>query len=259
MKPPPKPPTSPNRGIDEPSSGRARKDVNYVPIPSASLRAKVPLPSAATATDPESAYEDDLIEDMATPTRTPKLSAPVQQAAPPTTEWQPPSTGPMPPLESVKAFAAPPPPASHRHFTPPPSQQSIGPIGPVSAPMSSHPMSSQPMSVPHATSSARVRQHTPIDAPPYSSQSPISQQHITGPQMPLGLQPTLAPNALASTNQYPPNTGSYPIHSGSTAPVSRANAGEDGMPLGYVVASAFFLAIALVGFGLYLAFEVISL
>jgi hypothetical protein len=31
------------------------------------------------------------------------------------------------------------------------------------------------------------------------------------------------------------------------------------MPIGYVVASAFFLAIAVVGFGLYLAFEVISL
>jgi len=31
------------------------------------------------------------------------------------------------------------------------------------------------------------------------------------------------------------------------------------MPLGYVVASGFFLAIAVVGFGLWLAFEVISL
>jgi hypothetical protein len=34
---------------------------------------------------------------------------------------------------------------------------------------------------------------------------------------------------------------------------------EDGLPLGYVVASAFFLTIALVGFALWLAFEVISL
>jgi hypothetical protein len=48
--------------------------------------------------------------------------------------------------------------------------------------------------------------------------------------------------------QHPP-TGSFPA----------APSPEEGMHLGYVVASAFFLAIALVGFGLYLAFEVISL
>ena len=256
MSPPTKPPggPSPTTGrfaFEEPSSGRARKDVNYVPVPSA-LKAKVPLPSAATPTDPESAYEDDLIEDMATPTRTPKLSTSAQPAAPPTSDWQPPSTGPMQPIS--QQLAAAPPPASHRHFTPPPSQQSIGPL-------------SAPISVPQPTSSARLG--AAMDAPRYSSpypssgqrsvgyasqHGPASQQQITGPQVPLSLQPTLPPHATS-----PPNTGSYPIAGGSAAPVSRAAAPDEGMPLGYVVASVFFLAIALVGFGLYLAFEVISL
>jgi hypothetical protein len=34
---------------------------------------------------------------------------------------------------------------------------------------------------------------------------------------------------------------------------------QDKIPLGYILASAFFLVVALVGFGLYLAIEVISL
>lgn len=239
MKPPTKPPDavrpppSSNRGIDEPSSGRLRKDVNYVPVPSAPLRAKPPLPSASTR-DPASAYEDDLVEDMATPTRTPNLAP-----APPPPEWPLP-TGPIQPIAPVVAPIAPvapvapiaPPPSSQRHYAPPPS---LGPLP-----------------VPPAASSARVRQITPMDAPPYSSpypsqQGPTSQQQITGPQLPIPMHPS----------------GSYPAagsHPGSQAPVSRGVAEpDDGMPLGYVVASAFFLAIALVGFGLYLAFEVISL
>lgn len=50
----------------------------------------------------------------------------------------------------------------------------------------------------------------------------------------------------------PPTTGSYPSASGA-----RARAEPVAVPLGYVVASAVLLAIALVGFGLWIAFEVI--
>lgn len=185
-----------------------------------------------------SAYEDDLIEDMATPTRTPKLAG-GPSPPPPQPEWQPLPTGPMQPIEPERRIAppqpqAPPPvmgpPPSQRHFTPPPSHQSIGPVS-------------------AATSSARVRQVAPMDTPPYPSQhgpvGPASQQQITGPQMPIPMTPS---------------TGSFPT-AGSQVPLSSRSSTvpEDGVPLGYVVASAFFLAIALVGFGLYLAFEVISL
>ena len=61
-------------------------------------------------------------------------------------------------------------------------------------------------------------------------------------------------------------SGSYPSASGQRevaiprAPAAPgAAAPPEEMPLGYVVASGFFLAIAVVGFGLWLAFEVISL
>lgn len=50
----------------------------------------------------------------------------------------------------------------------------------------------------------------------------------------------------------PKATGSYPSASGA-----RARAEPVAVPLGYVVASAILLAIALVGFGLWIAFEVI--
>jgi hypothetical protein len=124
------------------------------------------------------------------------------------------------PLSTGPIEAIAPPPA------PPPSQRHFAP--PPSAPHV------------HAISSARVRQSAPIDAPPYSppypsQQGPVAQPQPTGPQQPVPMQ-------------HPP-TGSFPA----------APSPEEGMHLGYVVASAFFLAIALVGFGLYLAFEVISL
>jgi hypothetical protein len=57
-------------------------------------------------------------------------------------------------------------------------------------------------------------------------------------------------------------TGPYSTHSGTTPPpvsAPRASVADDGMPVGYVIASAFFLAIAVVGFGVWLAFAVISL
>lgn len=247
MKPPTKPPAAPpsNRGFDEPPSGRARKDVNYTPVPSASLRAKPPLPSASMqpAGDPAAAYDDDLIEDMATPTRTPQL--PQSQPMP----FAPPASQPVPfaPPPSQPVPPGPMPPPSERSFQPP-SHPSL-------APFNTHTPPSQQAVMHPSGSMARVRQPTPMDmprpriptpmdTPPYGSQNgPASQQHITGPQMPIPVTP---------------NTGSFRTV-GDPPPTSRRPAVEDGVPLGYVVASAFFLAIALVGFGLYLAFEVISL
>ncbi|MBN9166223.1 MAG: hypothetical protein BGO98_10500 [Myxococcales bacterium 68-20] len=75
-----------------------------------------------------------------------------------------------------------------------------------------------------------------------------------------------SPRAVASS---PRASGSYPSASGQRdVAIPRAPSAPGGaapiptsaeMPLGYVVASGFFLAIAVVGFGLWLAFEVISL
>jgi hypothetical protein len=118
------------------------------------------------------------------------------------------------------------PPPSHRHFAPPSSTPHV-----------------------HAISSARVRQGAAIDAPPpysppYPSQpGPVAQHPITGPQQAVPMH-------------HPP-TRSFAFATGPNA--ARPGTADEGMHLGYVVASAFFLAIALVGFGLYLAFEVISL
>jgi hypothetical protein len=158
----------------------------------------------------------------ATPMRLPTVGD-LEPISPPTTpvEWkpQPIPTGPIEPIA---------PPPSQRHFAPPPSTPHV-----------------------HAISSARVRQSAPIDAPPpyappYPSQQGLVAQHqVTGPQQPVPMHP------------HPP-TGSFAVATGTHAPRPAANA-DEGMHLGYVVASAFFLAIALVGFGLYLAFEVISL
>lgn len=274
MKPPTKPPVPPspssNRGMDEPASGptsgRARKDVNYVP--SASFRAKAPLPSAslqpAGPGEIPAVYEDDLLEDAATPTRTPRLRPESEPpaatvVAPPLPEWQPLPTGPMQPIGPPPAAPPPPPappppiaapPSSSRSFSPPSSQPSF------------QPSSSGSLAPMRVASSGRVRQVHPLDAPmaPPSqggltaSQQrlahQVTQQQITGPQLPLALQPRTGSFPSAVT-QAPPLS--------STTPRGGAPTVDEGMPLGYVVASAFFLAIALVGFGLYLAFEVISL
>jgi hypothetical protein len=101
-----------------------------------------------------------------------------------------------------------------------------------------------------SVSSGRVRQAAMVETPPYSSGSVLAQQQITGPQLPLP--------PLHGSHSQSPNTGSFQTQ---TPPPSsqRRTPADEGVPLGYVVASAFFLAIALVGFGLYLAFEVISL
>lgn len=78
-----------------------------------------------------------------------------------------------------------------------------------------------------------------MDAPFSSGSMPLSQP--TGPHVPVA--------------QRPGSAGSDPSYSVGPAS-SRRPVADEGVPLGYVVASAFFLAIALVGFGLYLAFEV---
>jgi hypothetical protein len=91
----------------------------------------------------------------------------------------------------------------------------------------------------------------------------------TGPHLPLHLERASGPGStMASRAAAAPPTatasGTYRTISeqreGSVPRSDRTPAApDDGWPLGYIVASAFFLAIAVVGFGLWLAFEVISL
>ncbi len=61
------------------------------------------------------------------------------------------------------------------------------------------------------------------------------------------MDPTKPPSSRGGVR----STGSYPSVSGARVRPPPAE-----VPLGYVIASAFFLAIALVGFGLWIAFEV---
>lgn len=250
MKRPTKPPLPPAVPQNpEPSSGRARKDVAYTPsqgIPAVApasvrslgaLRAPPQLPSqvGANSDDPY-----DLLEDLATPTRQPPeaqalATGPMPSIAIPTGPIQPLQAPPPPPPSMPMPLA----PQSSRGsglqaaavFAPPPSSRGPVSVAPVynSGPMSVGPMSVGPIS------------------PPRSGPMSVPGQQITGPQTPVQQRPEF------STGSYPTGTAGPPSSSRSPTPV------DDGVPLGYVVASAFFLAIALVGFGLYLAFEVISL
>ena len=77
-----------------------------------------------------------------------------------------------------------------------------------------------------------------------------------------------SPPASRAVAPSPRASGSYPSASGqgdvaipraAPAPAGAAPVPSAEMPLGYVIASGFFLAIAVVGFGLWLAFEVVSL
>ena len=91
----------------------------------------------------------------------------------------------------------------------------------------------------------------------------------TGPHLPVQMPRGFAPGPPTSSSSLmssPTSTasGSYRTISeqreGSVPRSDRTPASaDDGWPLGYIVASAFFLAIAVVGFSLWLALEVISL
>ena len=84
----------------------------------------------------------------------------------------------------------------------------------------------------------------------------------TGPHLPLHLERAYAGSPVPA-GHVGSVSGAYRTISEqreASAPRSdRAPVADDGWPLGYIVASAFFLAIAVVGFGLWLAFEVIAL
>jgi hypothetical protein len=119
----------------------------------------------------------------------------------------------------------------------------------------------------------RPQQAPAPPAPPPSNRSHRSAEGSlrdpsrTGPN-------AVAPAQYSQHTPYPQNTppsgsgagasGSYPSASGQRdivlpRPGQTPAVAPETIPLGYVVVSAFFLAIAVVGFGLYLAFEVISL
>ncbi|MBX3234324.1 MAG: hypothetical protein KIT84_21665 [Labilithrix sp.] len=216
LQKPPSPPVPPS---PEPTSGRARKDVNYVP-----LKPPPALPSAHTPP----ADEYDLVEDLATPI---KAASPIAD----------PTTGPSPP--SVRDLIPPVrPEAPTAHWEPNDNGPfQTGPMQPLPPPSSRNPAFGPPSQQPmHAASSGRLQHVAP------SGQGPISGP-ITGPHIPVMQRPPSG------------STGPFPTVGQSAVPPSQVAPPDDGVPLGYVVASAFFLAIALVGFGLYLAFEVISL
>jgi len=97
-----------------------------------------------------------------------------------------------------------------------------------------------------------------------------TQSSQTGPHLPLHLQrgyggsPPVSTGQVISSPPVPSTSGTYrTISEQREGSVSRSDrtpaAADDGWPLGYIVASAFFLAIAVVGFGLWLAFAVIAL
>lgn len=87
---------------------------------------------------------------------------------------------------------------------------------------------------------------------------PIQLQHPLGHAAPLPPAAVRSPPAASASGTYATISEQ---RGGSSVPRSdRTPPPEDeGWPLGYVVASAFFLAVAVVGFGLWLAFEVIAL
>ncbi len=101
--------------------------------------------------------------------------------------------------------------------------------------------------------------------------APPTQTAQTGPHMPVQLHRGYAhvPPAPTSSSSVISSPGSGVSGTYATISEQRALAAartgrgthpdDEGWPLGYVVASAFFLAIATVGFGLWLAFEVIAL
>jgi hypothetical protein len=90
---------------------------------------------------------------------------------------------------------------------------------------------------------------TPLPDPRSSVSSRVQQAHPP---------PQPAPGAQSSGSFPAAATGASQVFAVPPPPPVPAKA-DDGLPLIYVVASAFFLAIAVVGFGLYLAYEVISL
>ncbi|MBX3264941.1 MAG: hypothetical protein KF782_35040, partial [Labilithrix sp.] len=88
--------------------------------------------------------------------------------------------------------------------------------------------------------------------------------NVTGPHLPVQLPAPPPPPAPPSYRSAGAASGSSPsgpreAASARASSTSGPAVSAGGMPVGYVVASAFFLAIAAVGFGLWLAFDVISL
>ena len=195
------------------------------------MRVPPALPSASQASIEAEELAYDPLEDLATPTRAPEGGMQAPNVGPPMNL----STGPMQPWQ-------PPPPSNPMPIAPPSSRGSA--LQPAAMQYAQPPQSQrQPMQQTYP------QYQTPAPYPSQQYMPPAPEQHITGPQMPAMQRPNY-------------NTGSYPTGVGGGPPSStRTNVpqSDPGMPLGYVVASAFFLAIALVGFGLYLAFEVISL
>lgn len=113
----------------------------------------------------------------------------------------------------------------------------------------------------------RARPSAPLPAsPPEANDAPWrgAAPNVTGPHLPVQLPaPPPAPppppyrSAGAASGSSP--SGPREAASARASSTSGPAVSAGGMPVGYVVASAFFLAIAAVGFGLWLAFDVISL
>lgn len=129
---------------------------------------------------------------------------------------------------------------------------------PVAPPLEPAPMSAPypSQSMPLAPGYTSSRMPMPVAAP-----LPESTRLLPAPPNPsVGAMPVAhAPQLTEAWASAP--SGSYSSSGERDEPRSKSEvrAPVRSMPIGYVIASAFFLAVAVVGFGLYLAFEVISL
>ena len=232
MKRASKPPTPPQPSVrDEPSrSGRARADVvgRPPPLPTA---ARSPAPFPGTPGRRQAEGPDPITEDLGKDEiETHRPPAPTITLVPtPAIDWSP---------------------------NPEPEQR---------RPPSSHNMPTAPKRPPSDRSmEAALREQMWSNLQPKPTHTAQTGPHLPV-QMPRGFAPG-PPTSSSSLMSSPTSTasGSYRTISeqreGSVPRSDRTPASaDDGWPLGYIVASAFFLAIAVVGFSLWLALEVISL
>ena len=106
------------------------------------------------------------------------------------------------------------------------------------------------------TQTAQTGPHLPVLMQRGRALAPPERGHALVPPPPTSSSSVISSPGSAVSGMYPTSSEQ---RDGAAPRAGRPPRQDEGMPLGYVVASAVFLAIALAGFGLWLAFEVISL
>lgn len=267
--PPPPPP-------DLPPSGRPRKVVQYAPESQSNIGAPSAPPPVPTPSPVRGIHEnpDQVTQEL-------KRPFPFQL-----NPQQPP---PPPPRDEAPTLAASEWDAETSELAPPAAaqlfQQGVALPTPITNPIQTAPtpppsLRNQMIGAPPPPSHSPHLASTPIHGSP--SVSPISTQphshsgmHQAGPQSVRSTAPgqQSARNTAPGSQRVPtaPGTSRAPTAPGvnqtndpwasvpGSYPSQIQREPEVRMPVHYVVASAFFLAVAVVGFGLWLAFAVISL